>query len=231
MSSPGSSSGRNGTGSIASVVTIDGPAASGKSTVARLLAQRLSVPFVSSGLLYRAATFVALGSGRDTSAPDEVLRVLNEHEVHLVPHLDGNRLLIDDRDTTELLHTDEVDDAVSGVASHPQVRTWVNARLREIEPPFVVEGRDMGTVVFPESKHKFYLTAPAEVRARRRLGERSADLEAVAAALQRRDELDSGRLDRASDALHIDTGGMSLEQVVAEVILTLAEAKTNDAAR
>jgi cytidylate kinase len=76
----------------------------------------------------------------------------------------------------------------------------------------------MGTVVFPNARHKFYLTAPAAVRARRRLGERSADLEAVTAALRRRDELDAGRLARAHDALHIDTGGLDLEQVVDEIL-------------
>lgn len=207
---------------LRSVVTIDGPVASGKSTVARLVAQHLAVPFVSSGLLYRAATFVALDSRCDSGAPDEVLRELHEHDVQLLPDVEGNRLVIDERDMTEALHTHEVDAAVSAVASHSQVRTWVNARLREIDPPFVVEGRDMGTVVFPESEHKFYLTAPAAVRARRRLGERTADLEAVTAALHRRDEMDAGRLARAADAQPIDTGGLNLEQVVDEILRVLA---------
>jgi cytidylate kinase len=210
-----------GRATVTGVVTIDGPAASGKSTVARMLADRLHVPFVSSGLLYRGATFIALERRCDPARPDEVLSELNEHDVRLAPDVDGNRLLIDGADTTALLHTDEVDEAVSQVAGHPKIREWVNARLREIRQPFVVEGRDMGTVVFPEARHKFYLTAPAEVRARRRLDERNADLESVTAALRRRDQLDAGRLSPAPDARGIDTGGLGLEQVVEEIIRSL----------
>jgi cytidylate kinase len=208
-------------GAVRSVVTIDGPAASGKSTVARLVADRLGVPFVSSGLLYRAATFVALGKGSDAASPAGLLRDLNARDVTLVPEVDGNRLVIDGVDMTARLHTHEVDEAVSRVAGRPEIRAWVNARLREIRRPFVVEGRDMGTVVFPDAEHKFYLTAPAEVRARRRLGERSADLEEVTAALRLRDEMDAGRLARAPDAVTIDTGGLALEQVVDQVLAEL----------
>lgn len=208
------------------VVTIDGPAASGKSTVARLVAARLGIPFVSSGLLYRAATFIALEGGGDPAAVRDVLRELESRRVVLRPDVDGNRIDINGRDRTEGLHTDEVDDAVSAVAANPEIRTWVNARLREIGGPFVVEGRDMGRVVFPEARHKFYLTAPARVRARRRLGERAADLAAVAAALQRRDESDAGRLSRAPDALVIDTGELGLEQVVDEVMNALPKVQS-----
>lgn len=203
------------------VITIDGPAASGKSSVARLLAHELGVPFVSSGLLYRAATFVALESESGTSAASGLLSQLENRRVALVPEVSGNRLLIDGRDVTARLHTDEVDDEVSIVASQPAVRAWVNERLREIEPPFVVEGRDMGTVVFPEAAHKFYLTAPASVRAQRRLGERRADLRSVSAALQRRDEQDAGRLQRAQDARAIETGGLGLQEVVDEILRTI----------
>ena len=200
------------------VVTIDGPAASGKSSVARLVAEQLDIPFVSSGLLYRGATYLALDAGCEIDEPIAVLRELDGHEVTLEPDVEGNRLFIDHRDMTERLHTHEVDATVSVVATHPQVREWVNARLREIRPPFVVEGRDMGTVVFPQAQHKFYLTAPAAVRARRRLGERSADLDAVTASLLRRDQLDAGRLARAVDAHKIDTGGLTLDEVVGEVL-------------
>lgn len=186
--------------------------------MARLVADRVGVPFVSSGLLYRAATFVALEARCDTATSASILRELNARDVLLVPDVHGNRLHIDGGDATAELHTDEVDEAVSLVAGHLEVRSWVNARLREIDEPFVVEGRDMGTVVFPNAEHKFYLTAPAAVRARRRLGERSADLESVTTALQRRDEMDAGRLMRAPDALVIDTGGLRLDQVVEQVL-------------
>ncbi|HEX7002853.1 MAG TPA: (d)CMP kinase [Trueperaceae bacterium] len=211
---------------VRSVVTIDGPAASGKSSVARLVAERLGVPFVSSGLLYRAATYLALDAGCEIDEPVAVLGEIRGHRVALEPDVEGNRLFIDDRDMTERLHTHEVDATVSTVATHPEVREWVNSRLREIPPPFVVEGRDMGTVVFPEAEHKFYLTAPAAVRARRRLGERSQDLDAVTAALLRRDQLDAGRLAMAIDANSIDTGGLSLQEVVAEVLSMLPGEKS-----
>lgn len=204
-------------------MTIDGPAASGKSSVARMVADRLDVPFVSSGLLYRAATFVALEATCDTASADSVLFELNAREVVLVPEEDGDRLLIDGSDMTASLHTDEVDAAVSLVARHPEVREWVNARLREIRPPFVVEGRDMGTAVFSDARHKFYLTAPAEVRARRRLGERTADLASVTSALRRRDQMDAVQLQPAPDAITIDTGNLTLEQVVDRVIERVKE--------
>lgn len=203
------------------VVTIDGPAASGKSTVARLVAQRLGIPFVSSGLLYRGATYIALQEDSDLGDEAGLLAALNARDVALVPLTDGNRLLVDGGDVTSKLQTDQVDLAVSTVATHPGVRSWVNARLREIESPFVVEGRDMGTVVFPGARHKYYLTAPAEVRARRRQGERSADLQSITTALQRRDEQDAGRLGRAQDATAIDTGDLSLDEVVSEVLQSI----------
>lgn len=216
-STPGEEQPSQGVG----VITIDGPAASGKSTVARLVAQRLAVPFVSSGLLYRGATYIALKQGCDLGDEAGLLSALEERDVALVPLTDGNRLLVDGHDVTSRLQTDQVDLAVSTVASHGGVRNWVNARLREIEPPFVVEGRDMGTVVFPAARHKYYLTAPPEVRALRRQGERSADLESIAAALQRRDEQDAGRLARAPDATAIDTGDLGLEEVVGEVLQSI----------
>lgn len=200
------------------VITIDGPAASGKSTVARMVASRLAVPFVSSGLLYRAATRVALSGGVDLEDPRALLGELHRFDVRLEPGLDGNTIVVGGEDITGRLQTDEVDAAVSAVAKHPEVRTWVNDRLQEIQPPFVVEGRDMGTAVFPNARYKFYLTAPAEVRARRRLGERRNDLQSVAALLRRRDELDARQLQPADDAERIDTGSRTLEDVVNLVV-------------
>jgi cytidylate kinase len=144
------------------IITIDGPAASGKSSVARIVAELLDVPFVSSGLLYRAATHLVLAEGIDAGDEGAVLACLVRFDVDLVAETEGNRILIDGVDRTLLLHTDEVDDAVSAVASHSQLRRWVAQRLREIEGPFVVEGRDMGRVVFPHADHKLFLTAPAE---------------------------------------------------------------------
>lgn len=196
------------------VVTLDGPAASGKSSVAKLLAHRLGVAYVSSGLLYRAATLLALEAGLELTDEPAVLALLDTRTVRLIPGSAGNSVEVDGGDVAALLHTDEVDSHVSAVARLPGVREWVKQRLREMQGPFVIDGRDMGTTVFPGARWKFYLTAPTEVRARRRVGERLADLDAVTAALSRRDERDALQSTPAADAVHIDTGPISLSEVV-----------------
>lgn len=204
---------------VRDVVTLDGPAASGKSTVAQRVAERLGVPFVSSGLLYRAATYLALSAGRDPSGEEELLTLLRQHDVVLDPRREGgNRVLIDGEDVTRRLHTDAVDEAVSIVAARPRVRGWVNDRLREIDGPFVIDGRDMGSEVFPDARAKFYLTARPDVRAARRVGERAADLAAVADAIRSRDARDERQSAPAPDAERIDTSDMPLDDVVARVL-------------
>ena len=133
------------------VITLDGPAASGKSSVARLVAEALGVPYVSSGLLYRAATYLA--QSNDVLATDEeaLTELLGSVQVGLETRVGlPNRIRVGGELIEEsLLHSDTVDAGVSAVAQHPQVRAWVDARLRELSGTFVVEGRDMGTAVFP----------------------------------------------------------------------------------
>ena len=205
------------------VITIDGPAASGKSSVARVVADILGVPFVSSGLFYRAATYLVLENRVDAYDEDAVLALLDRHQVTLkaLP-IEPNRVLIDGEDLSAALHTDDVDTTVSAVAAHAGVREWVRARLRDVTGTFVVEGRDMGTAVFPGARHKVYLTAPAEVRARRRVGERAAGLSEVTAALKRRDLLDAKQSAPAPDAYLLETGTLTLEEVVARVLKRIA---------
>lgn len=204
------------------VITFDGPAASGKSSVAQRVAQALGIPFVSSGLLYRAATHVVTSAGIDPRDEAAVLRALAAHAVELEPDTAGNRVRVNAEDVSDALHTDRVDASVSFVAAHPGVRAWVSAQLREVPAPFAIDGRDMGSVVFPEARHKFYLTASPHERARRRVGERAADLAAVAAAIARRDALDAKQSEPAPDALHLDTDGLDLDQVVTRVLAELA---------
>lgn len=200
------------------IITLDGPAASGKSSVSRGVADQLGIPFVSSGLLYRAATFLALEHRLNVADIASVLKLLGQHHIVLEARtLEPNRVFMDEHDITAALHTDDVDANVSVVAKHPEIRLWVNDRLREIKGSFVVEGRDMGTTVFPHADYKFYLTAPAEIRARRRLGERRADLSQVTESLKRRDVLDAKQSQPASDAIYVETGDKNLEQVI-EVI-------------
>lgn len=202
------------------VITLDGPAASGKSSVARLVAEVLAVPYVSSGLLYRAATYLAQRRALDLGDEAAIVQLLNLLRVHLEAGVGSrNRVRVDgEMLPDDALHSDAVDAGVSAVARHPAVRAWVDARLRELEGVFVVEGRDMGTAVFPEAAHKFYLDAPAEVRAARRVGERRADLGEVTAALVRRDALDCAQLRPAGDAQHIETEDLTLAEVVARIL-------------
>lgn len=209
--------------SVAGVITLDGPAASGKSSVARRVAQALAIPSVSSGLLYRAATHLVVSAAADADDPAAIMLTLAAHRVRLEPGLDGDRLLIDARDATQLVQSHAIDRAVSRVARHPNVRAWVSDRLREMPTPFVIDGRDMGSVVFPNARHKFYLDAAPEVRAARRVHERSADLVEVAAAIRQRDALDAHQLKPAADAVHLDTGPMTLDEVVAWVLARVQE--------
>ncbi|MDZ7704742.1 MAG: (d)CMP kinase [Trueperaceae bacterium] len=214
-------------GDVRQVVTIDGPAASGKSSVAREVARRLEIPFVSSGLLYRLATYLVLRAEVDRDDEGAVLGCLRAHAVRLEPSTaHGNRVFLDDADVTDQLHTDTVDTNVSQVARHPEVRRWANQRLREMTGRFVVEGRDMGRVVFPEAAYKFYLFAAPEVRAERRAKERDADVGAIAARLRARDEADQKQLEPPPDAVYIDTSDLGIDEVVATVITHIQATRT-----
>lgn len=196
------------------IITLDGPAASGKSSAAKAVAARLGIAYVSSGLLYRAVTLLALREGVPLDDETALLAMLARHDVRLVPDAQRDRLTVDGEEVAHLLHTDDIDANVSEVARLPGVRAWVTERLRELEGPFVIDGRDMGTAVFPDARWKFYLTASPEVRARRRVGERARDLEAVAEAIRLRDEKDAKQSVPAPDAIHLDTGPLTLEAVV-----------------
>jgi cytidylate kinase len=200
------------------VVTIDGLAASGKSTVARVVAARLSVPYVSSGLLYRAVTVAALEEDLDPNDENALLKMLERRDVRLEARKEGNRAWLDGREVTDAAHSSAVDAAVSAVAHHPRVRAWVNATIKRLPPPFVAEGRDMGTVAFPDASLKLYLTASPHVRAQRRAAERPEELGAIQAALEARDALDAVNSSPAPDAVLIDTSDLTLEGVVSSAL-------------
>lgn len=205
------------------IVTIDGVAASGKSSVSGGVAQALGVPYVSSGLLYRAATLLALNENLDLRDAAGVLRCVQEAQVRLEPLATGNRVWNGEQEITEALHSTRVDKGVSVIAVLPEVRAWVDAQLRELKPPFVAEGRDMGTNVFPQAQAKFYLTASPRIRAERRAKERPEDIPAIEAALTKRDELDRQQIAPAADALIIDTGPLDLQGVIDTILSVLAE--------
>ncbi|RMH55007.1 MAG: (d)CMP kinase [Deinococcus-Thermus bacterium] len=197
------------------IITIDGPSASGKTSVARRVAERLGIPYVSSGLLYRAVALLGL---REGASPEEIEAHLERHHLELRPTPKENRVYLDGEEVSAALHSLEVDRRVSAVAQRPSVRAYVNQVLRQIPPPFVVDGRDMGSVVFPQARHKFYLTAQPEVRARRRVSEREADFRTILGDILRRDAADQKQSAPAPDAVVLDTSRLGLEEVVEAVL-------------
>jgi len=204
------------------IITLDGPAATGKSSVGVEVARQLDIPFISSGLFYRTATLLALRQDVSPDNQEGIITLLEQHKILFQSSGTINRILVDGVEVSQKLHTDQIDENVSAVSSHPGVRSWVQSRLQGLEPPFVVEGRDMGSIVFPNADIKFYLTASSEARASRRVSERSSDLNLVGDALARRDLLDARQLKPAGDALHIDTDGLSLVEVTKMLLVHVA---------
>jgi len=209
------------------VIAIDGPAGSGKSTVAKALAQRLDLEYLDTGAMYRSVAFAAMRRGIDPDDVDPVGRVASDLDLRMEP--DGS-ITVDGVDATIEIRGPEVTRAVSIVAANPQVREEMRRRQREWATKRgggVMEGRDIGTVVFPDAELKIYLDASPEVRASRRSKE-VADLayETVAADLARRDALDQGRthdpLREASDAVVIDTSDLSVDEIIAAVLTHLS---------
>jgi cytidylate kinase len=205
------------------VIAIDGPAGSGKSTVARAVAERVGLPYLDTGAMYRSVAFAAL---REAVDPDDAELVANLAErLSLDIGADGT-VTVDGVDATIEIRGPEVTRAVSIVAANPRVRAEMRRRQREWAGQHgggVMEGRDIGTVVFPEASLKVYLDAAPEVRAARRSQEVSdLSYETVAADLARRDALDQGRdhdpLREAADAFVVDTSDLSVDEIV-DVIL------------
>ncbi len=201
------------------IITIDGPAASGKSSVAKGVAEKLRIPFVSSGLLYRAATYLALAHNILPTDEAGLQGLLQICDISLrAKSGEANEIFLGGKDITNFLHTDSIDINVSAVAKLPRVRLWVDDRLRETQGSFVIDGRDMGAAVFPHAPYKFYLDAPVDVRAQRRVGERVADLAKVTEGLKQRDVLDAEQSKPAPDAVHINTEHLTLTEVIQAVL-------------
>jgi cytidylate kinase len=204
------------------VIAIDGPAGSGKSTIARHLAEALHLEYLDTGAMYRGVAFAALRRGIDPGDGDRVARLVRDLELEVGP----KGVFVDGVDATIEIRGPEVTRAVSAVASNAEVRRdlvrrqrdWVGARGGA-----VVEGRDIGTVVFPDAELKAYLTARLDVRAGRRHQEvADLDYEAVAADMARRDTVDLERsvdpLQQADGAVVIDTSDRTVEEIVADLM-------------
>lgn len=210
------------------VVAIDGPAGSGKSTIAGTLAERLGVPHVDTGAFYRAATLAVLRAGVDIRDVTACLRVVEQARISRV----RGRTTLDGEDVEEPIRGPEVTAAVSAVSAHPEVRAALLdlQRTQVGERGGVVEGRDAGTVVVPSADLKVWLTADPMERARRRAAERGeTDPEAVAAQaadLQRRDRHDARQMVRAADAVEIDTTGRGIDELVEELVTLVQQRKS-----
>jgi cytidylate kinase len=199
------------------IVAIDGPAGAGKSTVARRLAERLGFRYLETGAMYRAVPWLAMREGVDLSQGELLGRLAAEKPVDLDEH---GRVFIGGTDVTSAIRRSSVDRLVPVVARHPEVRSVMRARQRELAErgDAVVEGRDIGTVVVPDAEVKVYLTADSAVRTERRQAERpDIGADALATDLRERDQSDAVRMRPAEDAIEIDTTHLQVDDVVTRI--------------
>jgi len=209
------------------VIAIDGPAGSGKSTLAALLARKFHYTNIETGAMYRALAYKAMQLGISPDDSPALAALAKESHIDLVPRAEGNRVVLDGHDVTEKLSSQDVTEAASRVSVHPPVREWMVERQREIGAAggIVMEGRDIGTKVFPDAEVKIFLDADPAVRGSRRFQQNpdAAQKEAgVLAELRARDERDRTRanspLVAADDAVHIDSTNLTLDQVAVRAI-------------
>lgn len=203
------------------VVAIDGPAGAGKSTIAKALAARLGVRYLDTGAMYRAVTFAAMSSGIALHDQNLVADLTRKSKMLLT----DESVVINGLDATVAIRSSEVTAAVSTVAANSQVRTELRERQRQWIADHnggVVEGRDIGSVVFPDATLKVYLTASPIVRARRRVAQSGGNVDEIATAIASRDLQDSSRSDspltQTDDAVTIDTSDRSIDEVVAHLV-------------
>jgi len=217
------------------VITIDGPAASGKSTVARLLAERLGASFLDTGAMYRAVTLAAIEAGVDMSDEEKLPGVLDNRKFQFTVRKGKMAVCIDGVDVTEQIRRQEVTVNARYVASAAKLREKLVEMQREFaakERQIVTEGRDQGTVAFPDASVKFYLIADSAERAKRRQIELRAkgiseNLEQIQKAIEERDRSDEeravGPLRPAEDAIVVDTTDLSIEEVVEKLLRFVEE--------
>ena len=218
------------------IIAIDGPAGAGKSTVARTVARRLGYLFINTGAMYRAVAWKALQEGVSLDDADAVGRIARESLIELTGDVDSMRVLIDGRDITGEIATPRVGQAASVVSTVSAVRRALVARQQQMgrEGGVVMEGRDIGTQVFPNAEVKIYLDASSDARTQRRYNEDSARGVAVASPeemkeeIEQRDHRDKTRADsplvRAPNATYIDSSAMTIDEVV-EGILEIVRRK------
>jgi cytidylate kinase len=204
------------------VIAIDGPAGAGKSTIASRLARKLGYVNLESGAMYRALGLKAIESGASFDDGGALQELARNSRIELQPRVDGNRVLLDGRDISDRIRQPDVTAAASRVSVHPAVRSFMVAQQQEMgeRGGVIMEGRDIGTVVFPNADVKIFLEAAPDVRVERRLKQGKSARHNVAAELQERDRRDRTRaaspLVPASDAVILDSTHLTIDQVVAK---------------
>lgn len=222
------------------IIAIDGPSGAGKSSVSKEVARKLGFSMLDTGAMYRSIAWQALENGASLDDADALGEIAGTYEIEFV-HEPGNPqavgVLIGGVDVTDAIRTAEIDRSVSKASAHVAVREALVAQQQRIgrAGDYVVEGRDIGTVVFPEASVKVFLTASDEERARRRVAQNeergvgSTDFEEVLADIMRRDQLDSSRaaspLVAADDAVHIDSTAFTMDEVVEQICALAREAQ------
>ncbi|MFS0781363.1 (d)CMP kinase [Bacillus sp. 1P06AnD] len=215
-------------------IAIDGPAAAGKSTVAKIVAEHFSYVYVDTGAMYRALTLKAISNHIDIEDEQGLYKVLMNSEIVLKPGKDGQLVFLDGEDVSERIRTAEVTNSVSAVSKHASVRKEMVAKQQAMAAAggIVMDGRDIGTHVLPNAELKLFLIASVEERAQRRHAENMAkgfpsDLETLKAEIAARDRYDSERevspLKKAEDAIEIDTTSLNIEETADRIISLVKE--------
>lgn len=210
-------------------IAIDGPAAAGKSTVAKIAAEKLTYIYIDTGAMYRALTYKALNKGASLDNESELIEILNDTSIELMPGETGQKVLLDGVEVTNEIRSAEVTNQVSYVAVHELVRKEMVNRQQQfaVEGGVVMDGRDIGTHVLPNAEVKVFLLASVEERAQRRHAENiqkgfPSDLEKLKKEIAARDKIDSERevapLKKADDAVEIDTTSLSIQDVVGKIM-------------
>jgi len=218
------------------VIAIDGPAGSGKSTVAKIVAEKLRFRYIDTGSMYRAVAWKSLLKNVDLSNKEMVAEIAHNVEIDLVPEEGGQSVLVDGENATNQLKQEKISRAAAVVAAQPMIREIMTKKQRELgnREDVVMDGRDIGTVVFPQAEKKFFLDAEPKERGRRRFDElktknqeANLDLATIIEQVKQRDHEDRTRkiapLRQANDAISIDTTHLDISQVVDQVMKEIGE--------
>lgn len=208
------------------VVAIDGPAGAGKSTVARLVAERINVPYLDTGAMYRCVALAILQKGVHLSDEATIAQIARDVKISV----SDTTVTLDGVDVTTKIREQEVGSVVSVIAAMSPVRDAMRAQQQSWiaeRHGGVIEGRDIGTVVFPDAEVKIFLTASPYERAARRVGQNGGDIDSVAKEIENRDRIDANRADSpmraASDSVHVDSTGLSIDDVVNSIVAIVEE--------